>query len=121
MKWIAISGSWRKTNEKVENDVRETVRDIVARGDGIVTGGALNVDWFATDEVLQLDPGANQIKVCLPAPLEQYVAHYCKRADEGVITHEQADQLTEQLRRLKEANPAALIEHPTNHWYGRFR
>lgn len=29
MKWVAISGSWRKINKEVENDVRKTVREIM--------------------------------------------------------------------------------------------
>jgi len=60
MKWVAISGSWRKTNEEVENDVRQAVREIIKRGDGIVTSGALNVDYFATDEALKVNPEAKQ-------------------------------------------------------------
>lgn len=114
MKWIGITGSWRATSEEVEKDARAAVRDIILRGDGIVTGGALNVDWFATDEAMKLNPSATQIKVCLPVTLERYAAHYRKRADEGVITHEQAERLIEQLTSLKKVNPAALIEHPTN-------
>jgi len=114
MKWIAISGSWRKTSEEVENDVRQMVKDIIARGDGIVTGGALNVDSFATDEALKVDPEAKQIKVCLPVILKRYAAHYRKRADEGVITHAQAEELIALLTRLKEANPDALVENKKN-------
>ncbi|PIP86579.1 hypothetical protein COV42_01835 [Candidatus Campbellbacteria bacterium CG11_big_fil_rev_8_21_14_0_20_44_21] len=114
MKWIAISGSWRKTSKEVENDVRQTVRDIISRGDGIVTGGALNVDSFATDEALKVDPTAKQIKVFLPVTLERYAAHYRKRADEGVITHDQAEELIALLTKLKETNPEVLIEDKEN-------
>lgn len=114
MKWIGITGSWRKTNSEVERDVRAAVRDIIEHGNGVVTGGALNVDWQATDEALKLDPTAAHIKVFLPSSLEHYAAHYHKRANEGVITPEQAEVLIEQLTRLKKANPNALIEHPTN-------
>ena len=114
MKWVAISGSWRKTNEEVENDVRQAVRGIIKRGDGIVTGGALNVDYFATDEALKVNPEAKQIKVCLPVTLELFSAHYRKRADEGVITHQQAEELITQLTALKKANPSALIENEKN-------
>lgn len=114
MKWIGITGSWRKTSEEVEKDVRAAVREILECGDGIVTGGALNVDWYATDEALKLNPEATQIKVCLPVTLERYATHYRRRADEGVITHEQAERLIAQLTKLKAANSAALIEHPTN-------
>jgi len=114
MKWVAISGSWRKTNEEVENDVRQAVREIIKRGDGIVTGGALNVDYFATDEALKVNPEAKQIKVCLPVTLNLFSAHYRKRADEGVITHQQAEELITQLTALKKTNPSALIENEKN-------
>lgn len=114
MKWIAISGSWRKTSPEVEKDVREAVRAIIERGDGIVTGGALNVDWQATDEALKIDPTASRIKIFIPVTLELYAAHYRKRAGEGVITSKQAEMLISQLTQLKTANPEALIENPEN-------
>ena len=114
MEWYGITGSWRETSAEVEADVRKTVREIIECGDGIVTGGALNVDWFATDEALKATPTAEQIRVCLPVTLERYAAHYRKRADEGAITHDQAELLIKQLTQLKQANPEALIEHPTN-------
>ena len=114
MKWIGISGSWRATSAEVERDVRQDVREIIERGDGIVSGGALNVDYFATDEALSLNPTGSQIKVFLPVTLERYAAHYRKRAEEGVITHEQAEALIAQLTRLKQANPSALIENMVN-------
>lgn len=110
--WFAISGSWRKTNEEVEKTVRETVREILSRGGGIVSGGALNVDFFATDEALNKDPAG--IKVFLPVTLDRYAAHYRKRADESVITHKQAEALIDQLTRLRDANPDGLIENPDN-------
>lgn len=114
MKWIAISGSWRKVNKQVEDDVRKAVREIIERGDGIVTGGALNIDYFATDEAMKVDSTANHIKVFLPTSLETYAKHYRKRAGEGVVTKEQAEILISQLTGLKETNPTALIENPNN-------
>ena len=114
MKWVAISGSWRKTSKEVENDVRTFVRELVKQGNGIVTGGALNVDYFATDEVLKIDPEAKHIKVYIPVTLELYAAHYRKRAQEGVITNEQAEMLITQLEELKHRNPNALIEDKEN-------
>ena len=112
--WFGISGSWRKTNEKVEKGVRETVRKIIERGDGIASGGALNVDFFATDEALKLNPTADKIKIFLPVVLDLYAAHYRKRATEGVITSEQAEALVAQLKSLRAANPDALIGNPEN-------
>jgi predicted Rossmann fold nucleotide-binding protein DprA/Smf involved in DNA uptake len=114
IKWVGISGSWRKTNEQVELDVRETVRNILADGNGIVTGGALNVDYFATDEAIQLNPNATHIQVFLPTSLDAYSSHYRKRAKEGVITEKQAEDLISQQVTLKKANPTALIENEEN-------
>jgi predicted Rossmann fold nucleotide-binding protein DprA/Smf involved in DNA uptake len=52
MKQILITGSWRYIRADVERDVRAAVRDILNRGDAIITGGALGVDEWATDAVL---------------------------------------------------------------------
>ncbi len=114
MKWIGISGSWRITNKQIEKDVRKNVKNIILNGDGIVTGGALNVDAFALGEALKHDPQAKQIKVFLPVVLELYIKHYRKRAKEGVITEMQAENLAVQLLSLKKTNPKALIENKTN-------
>jgi predicted AlkP superfamily phosphohydrolase/phosphomutase len=114
MKWIGISGGWRRTNEKVESDVRGAVREIMERGDGIVSGGALGVDSIALDEAMKYNPKADRIKIFLPATLERYAAHYRKRAAEGVITNEQAEELISQLTRLKKVNSDAIIENQEN-------
>jgi CRP-like cAMP-binding protein len=110
MYWIAITGSWRHTNQRVEQDVRATVRKLITQGCGIITGGALGVDWLAVDEALKHNPLAEQVRVVIPASLARYLAHYFKRADEGVISHQQAQALSDQLTKLKTANPLALIE-----------
>lgn len=114
MKWVAISGSWRKMNKELEKDVRDNVRKIISGGDGIVTGGALNVDFIATDEALKLNPTAEKIKIFLPATLEIFVSHYRKRAKEEIITEEQAKNLIAQLSKIKEINPLSLIENKDN-------
>lgn len=114
MKWIAISGSWRNTNKKIEKDVRNAVRKIIAEGNGIVAGGALGVDYFATDEAMKLNPTGEQIKIFLPAKLSVFAKHFFKRANEKVITQEQAKDLIDQLTRLKKTNPKALIENGKN-------
>ncbi len=112
-KWIGISGSWKATTPKIEQDVRETVKNIVLEGNGIVSGGALNVDYQATDEALKLNK-PHQIKVFLPTTLDIYAAHYRKRAQEKVITAKQAEDLISQLTTLKNLNPDGLIENPIN-------
>ena len=112
--WFGISGSWRKTSADIESEVRAAVRKVLDRGDGIVSGGALNVDSFAVDEAFLASKDAKRIKVFLPVTFDLYAAHYRKRAEEGVITSEQAESLISQLEKIRLANPEAIIENPHN-------
>jgi len=112
MKWIAISGGWRKVNKEIEDSVRKTVGEIISRGNGIVSGGALNVDFIALDEALKSDSKAERIKIFIPTTLEKYSEHYRKHAHLKDISQEQAEDLISQLTRLKQINPKALIENP---------
>lgn len=98
MKWIAIAGGWRKTNSQIEQDVKRVVREIISRGDGVVSGGALGVDYIATNEALLMN---GQLKILIPSTLEVYRSHYFKRAEEEVVTREQAEMLIAQLEEVK--------------------
>ena len=113
-KWVGISGTWALTNKEVEKDVRQHVRKALESGKGIATGGALNVDSFATDEVIKFDPQCKHIKIFLPTTLKIYAKHYRKRAREGVITKKQAEDLIAQLEYIKKNNPKAIIENKVN-------
>ena len=126
MKWIGISGGWRKTNKEVEQIVRREVSKIMRRGDGIVSGSALGVDSIALDEALKNNPNASRIKILLPTYLKNYAAHYRRRANEGVITRDQAEELIKQLIGLRDINTNALVENPIEieeitkeHYYDR--
>ncbi len=101
MKWTAIAGSWRQTNLDIESKVRDEVRSLLVLGNGIVSGGALGVDFFATDEALQTGIDASRLKIIIPSPLAIYSAHYLQRASERVITHGQAESLILQLETVK--------------------
>lgn len=111
MKWIGISGSWRKTNEEIESKIRAVVQKIFEAGNGVVSGGALGVDYIATDEALKRNPKADRIKIFLPTTLEKYSKHYRKHAKLGTITSDQAENLIAQLEKIKYINPDALIEN----------
>ena len=108
MKWTAIAGSWRQTNFDIKSKVREEVQSLLALGNGIVSGGALGMDFFATDEALQSGIDASRLKIIIPSTLEIYCAHYLQRASEGVITHEQAERLILQLETVR--SMGCLIE-----------
>jgi hypothetical protein len=99
MKWTAIAGSWRHTNFDIENQVREEVRSLITLGNGLVSGGALGVDFFATDEALKT--GTTQLKLIIPSTFEIYSAHYLQRASEGIITCRQAESLILQLETVR--------------------
>lgn len=114
MKWVAISGNWKKMNKELEKDIRNTVRKIISRGDNIISGGALGVDYVAIDETLKLDPTAKRIKIFLPVTLEIYAAHHRKRAKERVITKKQAEALIIQLSKVRGTNPSSLVENKDN-------
>lgn len=109
MKWIIFTGTWRFTNEEVERDVRQAVREVLERGDGIITGGALGVDWFCMDEVLKLQ-AQGRLKVIIPSKLEIYIEHFHMAAHIGKILPADCDRLEATLRELKSRNKAALIE-----------
>jgi hypothetical protein len=112
MKWILFTGTWRLTNKEVETDVRNAVQEVLSRGDGIVTGGATGVDYFAMDEALKIDSNASRLKVIIPAFLEDYVFDYHKNWMLDPITMKNIDDLETLLRKIRNVNPDALIEMP---------
>lgn len=114
-RWFGISGTWRTTNGVVENDVRSAVREITSRGDGVITGGALGVDYIAIDEALKSYPDATKLKVVIPASFDSYIEHlkaWASGYDTGdpAITKAEADLLIDQLTKMRRANPAAIVE-----------
>lgn len=108
--WVGISGSWRCAAVGLAEDIKKTVSMAIESGSGIVTGGALGVDQIATETALRLDPSAHHISVILPTSFSVYASHYRRRAQEGVITSEQAQQLIELLTKVADARKGALIE-----------
>jgi predicted Rossmann fold nucleotide-binding protein DprA/Smf involved in DNA uptake len=108
MTWVGVSGSWRYAPSGLTDAVRREVAAALAAGKSIVTGGALGVDYWATETALNTDPA--RLKVILPTSLATYAAHYRRRAAEGVITAEQAEDLIRQLEAV--AHVGGLVEHP---------
>ncbi|MEL6803239.1 MAG: hypothetical protein AAFO91_05555, partial [Bacteroidota bacterium] len=112
MKWYGITGSWRETTESVESDVRLAVRNIIQRGDGIVTGGAPNVDYFASSEALKHNPTGEYIKVFIPTNLWHYTVKAREREAAGRVSSAQTAAIIETLTTLKALG--SLIEESTN-------
>lgn len=108
MTWVGISGSWRYVLPELREAVQKKVTASLAAGHSIVTGGALGVDYWATEIALKFDPA--RLKVILPTSLATYTAHYQRRAAEGVISARQAQDLIRQLEAVAQAG--SLVEHP---------
>lgn len=107
MKWILFTGTWRLTSPEVEEDVRAAAREVLSRGDGIVTGGATGVDYFAMTEALKIDPTGNTLKVFLPTHLENYIRDYRENWCWAPVTKESIDALAACLSQLAQVK----LEH----------
>jgi hypothetical protein len=106
--WVAVSGSWRHA---------PTAPGCCAPGSSGRARGrkghrdwwrALGVDYWATETTLGIDPA--RLKVILPTSLTSYATHYRRRAAEGVISAQQAEDLIRQLKAV--AQVGGLVEHP---------
>ena len=106
--WVGVSGSWRYALPGLADAVQREVAAALRAGKSIVSGGALGVDYWAAETVLDLDPG--RLKVILPTSLVTYAAHYRRRATEGIISTQQAEDLIGQLEAV--ADVGGLVEHP---------
>lgn len=113
MKWVGITGSWRKSCPELEHDLAREIRAELERGNGIVTGGALGVDYAATAIALDYAPDGSRLKVILPTTLEMYASHYRKRATEGVITPAMAENLIAQLELVHKLNALTVDTQQT--------
>ncbi len=112
MKWILFTGTWKLADKEVEEDVRKFARETIARGDGVLTGGATGVDYFAMDEVLKHNPNASHLRVIIPARLESYIDDYYTNWCHKPITKKDIDNLATILKKIKKVNPASLLEMP---------
>jgi hypothetical protein len=110
MKWILFTGTWKLTNQAVEHDVRAAAREVFERGDGLLTGGATGVDYFAMDEFVKLNPACTRIRVFIPARLDHFIADYHKNWKWDPVTEEDINRLAGILNLIKERNPSALFE-----------
>ena len=106
--WVGVSGSWRYALPGLRDAVHKEVAAALAAGKSIVTGGALGTDYWATEMALSIDPA--RLKVIVPTSLVTYAAHYRRRAAEGVISAQQAENLITQLEAVAQAG--GLVEHP---------
>ncbi len=112
MRWVLFTGTWRLTNTQVELDVRKAAHEVLSQGNGIVTGGATGVDYFAMDEALKAYPDCSRLKVVIPANLTSYINDYRTNWCQAPITAVDIDALSGLLTKIKTTNPTNLIEMP---------
>ncbi len=110
MKWVIFTGTWRLTNKEVENDVRQAAREVFERGDGLVTGGATGVDFFAMDEFVKLNPECTRIRIFIPARLPHFIADYRKNWKHAPIQDTDIDNLQYVLELIEKRNPSTILE-----------
>ena len=114
MKWVLFTGTWRLTNKEVEDDVREAARAVFLRGDGLVTGGAAGVDYFAMDEFVKCNPDCTRIRIFIPAKLYHFIADYRQNWKHLPITDVDIDALEAILETIEKRNPSAILEAKKN-------
>lgn len=114
MKWILFTGTWRLTNKQVEEDVRNMAKEVLARGDGIITGGATGVDYFAMTEAMAYDPSGEQLQVFLPTNLKNYIRDYRENWCHPPVTQEAIDELATCLKLLRRAKPEHIHALPAD-------
>jgi CO dehydrogenase/acetyl-CoA synthase beta subunit len=110
MKWILFTGTWRLTNNEVEQDVRAVARQVFEAGDALVTGGATGVDYYAMSEWILHDITCCRIRIFIPAKLDHFIADYSKNWKHAPITSDDIQNIEKVLRHIQEKNPAAILE-----------
>ncbi|MBU2616105.1 MAG: hypothetical protein KKC19_03300 [Nanoarchaeota archaeon] len=111
--WFGISGSWRYEFQELTRDVETAVESILGIDCGIITGGALGVDYIATDAIVDF-LGENilgRLRLYLPIPLKKYLEYLEKRVLEGKVTKRRVDALSEQLRGIQETCPDCIRDN----------
>ena len=108
MKRVAILGTWKSIKMDIADDVGQFARQIIQRGDKIMTGGSPGVDFVVAEEALKWDTMAENLEIVLPAPFEIYKSHILKSAVRNVITKDECDALIRQLQSIRIKSKTAL-------------
>jgi len=118
----AISGGWReeawaseRTRRNKRKQIRKaaetTTRRILKDGDVINSGGALGIDQYVLNQVLEFGDVESQVNIFLPVERWSYLEYMFGRSDMGgdsVITQNQAYEISEQLQEVMKLAPHAI-------------
>ena len=109
--WLGISGSWRTINQKIINDTATITRKIINSGNGILTGGALGIDYLTTEIVLKEGDPKNQLRIALPINRFAYMEHFSDSSfKKNGVTDEQRDSLIKQLGYIESYVPEIIFD-----------
>jgi len=109
--WIGITGSWRTINKEVVDDINKIVRYAISEGMGILTGGALGVDYIATDLVLFAGNPFKELRIVLPINRLTYIERIANSYDKiDGIDKTQVDLLTNQLEYINSKYPEIIFD-----------
>ena len=109
--WVGITGSWRTINQRVVDDVTEIVRYITSNGFGILTGGALGVDYIATEIVLREQENPKQyLKIALPINRSDYLKHFMNSSLSSRIHTSQMEAIAKQIVYINKNFPEIIFD-----------
>lgn len=108
--WIGITGSWRTINEKVVDDLTSIVRYILDNNFGILTGGALGVDYIATEIVLREGSPEKQLRITLPINKIDYIRHFKNSSLNSKIHHSQMMAIADQITYINRNFPDIIFD-----------
>ncbi len=108
MKRVAILGTWKNIQGDIADDAEQFARQVIQQGHRIITGGSPGVDYVVVQESLRRQPGADNLEVLLPVPLDIYKSHLMKSAVRNVITTKESDDIIRQLSHLRLVNKTTL-------------
>lgn len=108
--WIGVTGSWRTINQKVVDDITNIVRYITSHGMGILTGGALGVDYITTEIVLKEGDPNTQLRITVPINKYDYVQHFMNSASSSVINSSQRNAIAKQMIYVIDKYPEIIFD-----------
>lgn len=106
MKWLAVIGT-REVTAEMRQDIDERVRQAVAEGWGIVSGGSTGVDTIAMIAAMKY---GGVMRVYLPIEYTAYAKSLRERATQGKCLPADAEATIALLDELRSHDSAAVIE-----------
>ena len=108
--WVGITGSWRYIDQKVVDDVTNTIRYLTNKDIGILTGGALGVDYLATETIIK-EGNPENLRIALPINRADYIRHFRNSASSNVINPSQRNAIANQIFKISKRHPEIIFDN----------